>query len=357
MEGIIFSTAIDSTNYSLLHTFTAMDGSTPEAGLVVISNILYGTCMQSGVNNLGTVFAMNTNGSGYTVLHQFSAFVGGSVNSDGAYPQGGNLCFLGNTLYGTTYSGGTNGSGTIFSVNTDGSGFTTLHHFGGGYDGFHPQAGLAIANGKLFGTTARGGTNGNGTLFSINTNGSVYLQLHAFGAKVGNSGLNPDGLFPMAGLTLGGDALFGTTYQGGAHQLGTIFMLNQDGSGFTTLHDFAGGADGGYPECAPVYAGNTLYGTTFSGGSNNGSGVIFSLNILPGISSFNLVETNLTINATKGLMGHSYVVLMSTNATMPIQNWTPVVTNALDASGNFNLTATNVVSHTFPQRFFILQGQ
>ena len=85
-----------------------------------------------GTNGNGTVFALNTNGMGFTVLHTFTATITDSsfvnTNSDGANPDAG-LILSGNTLYGTASAGGTYGNGTVFAVNTNGTGFTNLHSF------------------------------------------------------------------------------------------------------------------------------------------------------------------------------------------------------------------------------------
>jgi len=55
------------------------------------------------------VFAVNTDGTGFTNLHSFS------YSSDGAYPHG-TLILSGNTLYGTALYGGSFGNGTVFSL-------------------------------------------------------------------------------------------------------------------------------------------------------------------------------------------------------------------------------------------------
>ena len=82
-----------------------------------------------GSSGNGTVFAVNTDGTGFTNLHSFTAKSGlASTNSDGAYPSAG-LILSGNTLYGTANGGGSSGNGTVFAVNTDGTGFTNLHSF------------------------------------------------------------------------------------------------------------------------------------------------------------------------------------------------------------------------------------
>ena len=107
---------------------TNSDGALPYAGLILSGNTLYGTAI-GGTNGNGTVFAINTNGMGFTTLHTFTASDPNTItNSDGADPFAG-LILSGNTLYGTADVGGTNGTGTVFAVNTNGTGFTTLYNF------------------------------------------------------------------------------------------------------------------------------------------------------------------------------------------------------------------------------------
>ena len=86
----------------------------------------------------------------FTVLHHFTAFgSGASTNSDGAYPN--RLVLSGHTLYGTANDGGLFAGGSVFAVNTDGSGFTNLHSFTG-FDGYLPEAGVILSGQTLYGT-------------------------------------------------------------------------------------------------------------------------------------------------------------------------------------------------------------
>ena len=81
--------------------------------------------------------------------------------------QFGGLILSGNTLYGTTWLGGSSGHGTVFAMNTDGTGFTTLHNFTGGQDGANPQAALILSDNTLYGMARYGGIHGDGTVLSI----------------------------------------------------------------------------------------------------------------------------------------------------------------------------------------------
>lgn len=359
--GTVFSVSISNHSLTTLHTFNGWDGIVPAAGLVASSGRLYGTTESGGSNtstafsSSGTVFSMSTNGSDYKVLHNFTDLgFSPQTNSDGAHPKA-SLLISGDTLYGTAAFGGTNASGTVFSINTNGTGFTMLHNFTGGNGGASPQANLVLSDGTLYGTTRNGGTNNVGTVFSINTNGSGFSVLHAF-ASMNSYGNNLDGASPVAGLSLSGDMLFGIAHSGGDSHHGTIFMLKTNGSGFMVLHNFSGGADGSDPESGLIFSGNTLFGTAYIGGAN-GSGTVFGLTIFPDIKNFSLDRTNIIINAIKGLAGHSYTVLTSTNTTLPISYWIPVTTNRLSSGGDFSIIATNAVNREAFQQFYILETQ
>src|ERR1019366_5337378 len=103
--------------FTTLHSFGGFhsDGVNPFAGLILSGNTLYGTANVGGSSGGGTVFAVNTDGTGFTNLHSFMADSSLGINSDGAGPYGG-LIISGNTLYGTTYPGGSPGNGTVFSL-------------------------------------------------------------------------------------------------------------------------------------------------------------------------------------------------------------------------------------------------
>src|SRR5258706_13771163 len=130
--GLIPAGQVIAQTFTNLYSFTGgSDGASPEAGLVLSGNTLYGTARLGGSSSNGTVFAVQTNGTGFTILHSFTAVSGSlSTNSDGAAPYAA-LTLLGSTLYGTARDGGSSGNGTVFAINTDGTGFTNLHSFSG----------------------------------------------------------------------------------------------------------------------------------------------------------------------------------------------------------------------------------
>ena len=265
-EGVIFSVNPDGSNYTVLHEFTAAEGSSPEKSLVISGNTLYGFANRGGANNYGTIFSIDTDGSNFDVLHEFA----GGAN-DGSYP-GYVPLLIENTLYGMALNGGDDESGVIFSITTDGSDFTLLHEFSDlEDDGGTPLSGLIHSAGILYGMTGGGGDTGNGVIFSIGVDGSNFTLLHEFSYN--------DGGNPQAELTLVGDTLFGMTNEGADDEVGVIFSIQTDGSDFAVLHEFTNSeTDGGNPRGSLFYRNNKLFGLTNSGGSD-GSGTIFSIDL------------------------------------------------------------------------------
>jgi len=94
---------------------------------------------------------------------------------------------------------------------------------------------------RNYGTTYAGGTNSNGAIFSVSTNGNVFKRLYSFTALDPDTGTNKDGANPGAGLILSGNTLYGTASAGGSGGYGTVFAINTNGTGFTSLHGFPPG--------------------------------------------------------------------------------------------------------------------
>ncbi|MGB8907724.1 MAG: choice-of-anchor tandem repeat GloVer-containing protein [Candidatus Cybelea sp.] len=277
--GTVFAIAT-SGKETVLHSFKGgkRDGAEPFAGLINVNGTLYGTtggggakCSASG--GCGTVFAITTSGK-ETALHSFGS------SGDGNSPEAGLLNVNGD-LYGTTEFGGANGKGTVFAITTSGK-ETVLYSFGSGSgDGEYPRAGLINVRGTLYGTTSRGGSgscgsrifHGCGTVFAMTTSGKETV-LHSFKGKG-----HRDGNGPVAGLLNVNGTLYGTTAGGGANGEGTIFLITTSGKE-TVLYSFgAGSRDGEHPKAGLINVNGTLYGTTEVGGASSygGYGTVFSL--------------------------------------------------------------------------------
>lgn len=218
--GTVFSLTT-SGSVKVLYAFAGgSDGTSPRSTLTDVNGTLYGTTYNGGGTGCdgegcGTVYSVTTSGT-EKVLHAFSS------GSDGSAPVG-TLIYVKGTLYGTTWAGGQYGSGTLYSVTTRGV-EKALHSFGGGSGGgSQPDAGVIAIKGILYGTTFDGGpgTLNNGTVYDITTMGSEQV-LHSFAGA-------PDGAGPEASLTDVKGKLYGTTAGGGSGcgsvGCGTVFRL------------------------------------------------------------------------------------------------------------------------------------
>ena len=274
--GSVFGINTDGTAFTNLHEFTAMtrDADNPVSGLVVSGGTLFGTTLGSPVG-AGAIFALGTNGMGYTNLFNFQTISSQGVtstNKTGGQPSA-TLLLLGNTLYGTAARGGTNGNGILFAISTNGSGFTNLHTFAMGArngsnvytnaDGIEPLGTLLFSGTNLFGTASGGGTSGNGTVFSINTNGSTFTTVYSFPPIINGASLNVGGVNPSASLLLANGTLYGTTTNGGGHD-GNIFGLvfGSSGSVSLSIQDIAGNIVLSWPNSAfSLQSATNLVGT------------------------------------------------------------------------------------------------
>ncbi len=290
-SGVWSTTALaqSSAADSLLvqHTFTGVkgDGSQPLANLVQgADGSYYGTTSAGGASGDGIVFKFADNGV-FTVVHAFSG--GNGLSQDGATPFAPVTIGPDGTLYGTTHDGGSSGDGTVYKISPNGAEIV-LHSFTGGNDGLYPIAAVIIGkDGKLYGTTGGYRDSGYGTIFSLNTDGSGYLVQYRFNGTSG--GRLPYGtLTPAPGA---GVVLYGTTYggstssAGGTRGDGTVYAVTPgatDGDATVRyLHQFGDGSvvnDGVSPEYGPLLidAAGNVYGETTEGGSV-GYGTVFEI--------------------------------------------------------------------------------
>jgi uncharacterized repeat protein (TIGR03803 family) len=279
--GTVFSitpSGTQTTLYSFCSQSNCADGGNPRAGLVQAANgNFYGTTGGSGAYFSGTVFEITPTGT-LTTLYSFCSQ---SNCTDGALPYAGLVQAANGDLYGTTFGGGANGSGTIFKITPSGT-LTTVYNFCSKSkcaDGSDPHTGLILAtDGALYGTTYTGGNSNFGTVFKVSPGGRL-TTLYSFCSQ-NNC---PDGRNPAAGLVQATDGNFyGTTYGGVVNDYGTIFKITPGGT-LTTLYRFQPTV-GGDPVAALFQATNgDLYGTTQQFGINNW-GTVFSFSV--GLGAF-----------------------------------------------------------------------
>jgi len=341
-NGTIFSITTDGTVFSILHVFSGTDGSGPGGQLFLSGDTLYGTTSLGGANFGGSVFAIKTNGTFlFTNLYSFTQTDSTyGTNSDGGQPSAG-VVLSGSTLYGVTSVGGRYADGTVFAVNTDGTGFTNLHTFTGNpTDGASPRAELIVSGNTLYGTGVGGGTHGNGSVFAIQTDGTGFTNLYSFTTQSGLYFTNSDGAGPQGKLFLSGNTLYGTAVYGGMYGWGTVFALNINGTGFTSLHNFTGSDDGANPMSGVIVRNNTLYGTAFYGGSSgySGNGTVFSLSLEPAVGAPQLTINRLGTNVLLTWLAAGFVLQSTTNLVSPVWITVPgqnTVTNPISGIRKF----------------------
>jgi uncharacterized repeat protein (TIGR03803 family) len=342
--GSIFRINKDGNGYAVLHNFSyaTNDGASSVAALLQASDgQLYGTAQYGGIGpngGSGVIFKMDLDGTNFLLLHSFT-------NLDGLSPQAPLIEGTNGVLYGTAYQGGVSSNGTIFRIEKDGSNFTVVYNFNGGTnDGSLPGAALLSGpNGKLYGTTTAGGIHNKGVAFSMDYNGSNFALLHHFGAP-------NDGSTPYA-LVRGPDGkLYGTTGFGGQgpSAVGTVFGIAPNGSNYTILVTFTN-ANGNEPNGIIAASNGTLYGTCFAGGLFT-KGTVFRLSgMVPDIlkSPISLGAGGWRVSG-QGAPNTSYTLLFTTNLSIPSSNWTILGPVNADGSGNWHADEPT----NWPQGFF-----
>jgi uncharacterized repeat protein (TIGR03803 family) len=349
--------------YSILHTFNAYaDGFCPSQVaqlLAATDGNFYGTTVEGGTNNLGTVYRLSPEGI-LTTIHSFTDV------GDGFDPGGGLIEGPDGYLYGTTYNGPGASEGSVFKVSQDGSTFITMYKFSQYNNcGVCPQNALALdAAGNLYGATTYGAANNDGSIYTIPYNGADAAPLQSLTSSAGvltgplvvagttlyGAGWLSDGgsLFSLpdtggaidilhtftntdpAGydlrsILLGSDGnLYGVTSAGGSYAGGggdgALFCYNTTSADITTLYSFEDNSDGAGPTCLLTQSpSGLLYGECASGGidnsSSSGDGTIFSVPTSGGATTIlhtfpsNGTQENGGFNVTIGPDGALYGVV------------------------------------------------
>jgi uncharacterized repeat protein (TIGR03803 family) len=282
-----------------LHSFSSTDGRDPQGPLFLAANgSFYGMTVLGGANDSGTVFKTTPTGS-LTTLYSFCSLAN---CADGLWPINGLTQGKDGNFYGTTGGSDTYG-GTVFKMTATGT-LTTLFTFCNDTefyctDGAYPSGLIQAGNGSFYGTTYTGGPIGAGTVFRITSQGALTV-LHTFQ----NTGT--DGMEPRDSLTLGTDGnLYGTTQNGGLTGVGTLFEITPNGK-FTTLYslycepDYC--IDGSTVDGSLVQGTDgTFYGTADEEGVT-GYGTFF--NLITGLQPFvKTLPTRGTANSAVTIVG------------------------------------------------------
>ena len=262
-RGVLLHLGPDDLQPTRIHAFNTVGGSgtIPVGGLALGNDsFLYGTTKFDGPDkgySFGTIFRIQTNGTGYMTLHQF-----GSITNDGTLPVGPLTVLPDGHVFGVTTQGGAGGSGILYRMNGDGSDYQIVHSFGSdSNDGKSPLAGLVLgSDGAVYGTTSDGGTHGGGTVFRIGSTGMDYSIISHL---PGSGGLNGG---PASGLLSLPDGTLLSTSRTGATNGGYVFALHTDGSDFRILHEYPPypyGTTGHSPASTLVQSPDgTVYGIT-----------------------------------------------------------------------------------------------
>ena len=262
--GTLFKVAKNGSGFSVVYSFSNLSGFNSGGPMQATNGLLYGTTSYGGPLGYGTIYSIRPDGSDFKILHDFSpeVILAIAFNSSGDLVQGPDGSLYGTRMYDN------NSYGSVYKINVDGTGFTVLKEFNDPLAGIRPGGSLLFASdGRIYGTTFGGGSSNFGTIYSLLPSGSGFTKHFNF------DGLN--GKNPYSTLTEGSDGrLYGTTYMGGGNDNGTIFAVAKDGSGFTKLYDLDTRAT--HPRFGPLIESTpgVFFGTAEHGGALN-SGAVF----------------------------------------------------------------------------------
>ena len=272
-RGVLFEFDPTLNNFVVKHDFDFVGGLISDTAsshslMQAPNGKIYGCTDGGGVNGTGVLFECDGNGDNYLKLHDFSI-------NDGSFPCSELILGPNGKLYGMAVRGGNAGFGTIFGYDITQDTLGTLHHFqNNANDGAYPQGGLLVYNNLMWGTTTKGGANGNGFLFSINTNGTIIDSYNSFSPFTGSY---PYGSLITGNAGAGLDTLFGFTKTGGDFDYGTFFYFKPSNAayGFVSFDNFILGSN---PICGASQSSldNKFYGLSLNGGSI-GSGTLVNV--------------------------------------------------------------------------------
>ncbi len=318
-QGTVFrisASGIEKVIYSFCAQQSCTDGANPFDGLIADkSGNLYGTTYSGGAHGEGTVFKISASGI-ESALYSFCAEL---ACTDGANPYAGLIMDTAGNLYGTTLGGGANNNGTVFKLGTTGSEIV-LHAFQNTPDFATPYGGLIMDSlGNVYGTTWFGGANGSGGVFEISPNQTETILYDKWCALP----CTQDGDSSASALIADKKGnVYGTSVLGGAFASGLVFALNVRRKAESILYSFSGVAEG---DGAAPFAGliadtsGNFYGTTTSGGVSGctgglqgGCGAVFKLSP-SGTGWTESILHNFANDATDGVNPYGGPILDSQN--------------------------------------------
>ena len=298
-----FNSITQQYDYLILHNFCpdagCTDGAFPDAPLIMETNgNLYGTTTQGGASNLGVVFKL-VPGSNHYTLHVLHNFCTASNCEDGSIPVSG-LTYRGQET-GALFDGASPLYGATERTDSRGDGSGVVYELRGGFhthytvihsfcltdcaDGQFPSNLTIDKNGHLYGVAEEGGLNSHGLIFEIHPNLQQLNVLYNFCSRANCAdGDEPD--LRQIPVRDSGGRLYGTTFGGGKHNMGTVWRLTPHAGGpkLVVLHDFcsqANCADGAFPRAGVILGpAGEIFGETPQGGTcdvSSGCGVVFEL--------------------------------------------------------------------------------
>jgi len=262
--GVLYEFDPVTGNYIDKVNFIGLNGKYPHGSLVqAATGKLYGMTSEGGLNGLGVIFEYDPATSIFVKIQDLNGVV------DGGKPFGSLVTASDSKLYGMTSEGGTNNKGVIFQIDPTTNAFEKKLDFAGN-DGQAPFGNLIQApNGKLYGMTQQGGTNGMGVLFEYDIVSTTAISKIDFDGSLKGSLPFGNSLFLASN-----NKLYGMTYQGGVLDSGVLFEFDPLTNVYVKRLDF-NGSNGSYPQGDLIEATNgKFYGLTSRGGAND-NGVLF----------------------------------------------------------------------------------
>jgi uncharacterized repeat protein (TIGR03803 family) len=231
--GVLFKMNDDGSGFGIVKDFTGNSGQSPIGQLLYASDErLYGVCKKSGIagsSDSMLIYGVDVSGNNYAVLRVFETKTDGDIIPELSETSSGEIAGL------KTLSDYWPPPPTMFKLNKNGTGFTLLKTFTGA-EGFYPKRGLVPYNGFLYGVHTDGGNGAqtNGSIFRIEENGNNFAVVKYFNSRA------VEGSYPEGGLTLGSDGkLYGVTTRGGANNRGTAFSLDPANLTFKAIYNLS----------------------------------------------------------------------------------------------------------------------